>query len=161
MTKVSRAVSTTNLVTQLKSLILRIRSICVSKRANRRKFPPGTRIFVAIVSRPTDVILGSLMPSGAETTNRRPQPEQRLGELELLSHRYLGHTRLLVGGVSSTCNIHARLQSALCPRSIRERPVLAARRRWSIPDFRDPEAPAKLQHCPLQACFPTLCHISL
>jgi hypothetical protein len=55
----------------LKSLILRILSICVGKRANRQKFPPGTRIIVAVVSWPTDAILGSLMPSGAETTNRR------------------------------------------------------------------------------------------
>jgi hypothetical protein len=51
MTRLSRASSTTALVTRSRRLTSRMRSICVSKRSSRRKLPLVTRMMAAVAIR--------------------------------------------------------------------------------------------------------------
>ena len=61
ITRLSRAASTTALVTSSNVLISRIRWICVNRRLSSRKFPPVTRMMTATVSE-ASVVRGQLHP---------------------------------------------------------------------------------------------------
>ena len=65
MTRFSRAVSTTSLVTLGKTLISRIRSTCVRSRFNNRKLPPVIRMIEAAAIESIESP-GSLTPGGVQ-----------------------------------------------------------------------------------------------
>jgi hypothetical protein len=80
MTKLSRAASTTALLTSRSELISRIRSICVSRRFNNRKLPHVIRMIAATVSA-SNSCCGRQTPGGAQrrssnsrTSNEMPSP---------------------------------------------------------------------------------------